>query len=124
MGKNGKVRLSCVQKKILPARTRKILNDCRDGTIKIVPKLEETTDEKCEKCSSPMVIKSGHFSRISSPVPYPGHKTTKAIALGVKCPQPVAVERSRSAHEKGENFYSCGRYRNVSSRSGIEQYCN
>ena len=50
--------------------------------------MELTTDEKCEKCGSPMVVKTGRFGKFIACSAYPECKTTKPLALGVKCPQP------------------------------------
>ena len=61
-----------------------------DGTIKSFPKLEETTDEKCEKCSSPMVVKSGRFGKFLACSAYPECKHEKQLPW-VKCPSLDAV---------------------------------
>jgi DNA topoisomerase-1 len=69
----------------------------------------ETTDEKCQNCGAPMVIKSGRFGRFIACSKYPECKTTKAISIGVKCPDDGGdiVERRT---KKGKLFYSCGNY--------------
>lgn len=81
------------------------------GKIHIVEKQVETTDEKCEKCGNPMVIKHGRFGKFLACSDYPACKTTKPLPLGVKCPEPgcggdLVQKRSR----KGRPFYSCSRY--------------
>jgi DNA topoisomerase-1 len=69
----------------------------------------ETTDEKCQNCGAPMVIKTGRFGRFIACSKYPECKTTKAISIGVKCPDDGGdiVERRT---KKGKLFYSCGNY--------------
>ncbi len=69
----------------------------------------EQTDEICEKCSSPMVLKSGKFGRFLACSKYPECKTTKAISIGIKCPDDGGeiVERRT---KKGKLFFSCANY--------------
>lgn len=67
------------------------------------------TDEKCEKCGAPMVLKTGKFGRFLACSKYPECKNTKAISIGIKCPDDGGdiVERRT---KKGKVFYSCGNY--------------
>ncbi len=69
----------------------------------------QETDEKCEKCGSPMVLKSGRFGRFLACSKYPDCKTTKALSTGIKCPDDGGdiVERRT---KKGKVFFSCGNY--------------
>ncbi|GBD96474.1 MAG TPA: type I DNA topoisomerase [Nitrospirae bacterium] len=69
----------------------------------------QETDEKCEKCGSPMVLKSGRFGRFLACSKYPDCKTTKPISTGIKCPDDGGeiVERMT---KKGKLFFSCGNY--------------
>ncbi len=79
-----------------------------------LPKLEikdEPTDEVCEKCGLPMVIKTGRFGRFISCTGYPECKTTKPILkeTGALCPKDggkVVERRSR----RGRTFYGCANY--------------
>jgi DNA topoisomerase-1 len=74
------------------------------------PKCAET-NEVCEKCGSPMIIKSGRFGKFLACSNYPACKNTKAISLGIKCPQDggdVVERRSK----KGKLFYTCSNYPN------------
>jgi DNA topoisomerase-1 len=110
-GRNGKFLACPGYKEDPPCKNTQNFEKLPDGTVKIVPKLEETTDEKCEKCSSPMVVKSGRFGKFLACSAYPECKTTKAIALGVKCPQPgCGGDLVQKRTKKGRNFYSCSRY--------------
>jgi DNA topoisomerase-1 len=69
----------------------------------------EQTDEKCGKCGSPMVLKSGRFGKFLACSNYPECKTTKALSIGIKCPEDGGdiVERRT---KKGKLFYSCSNY--------------
>jgi DNA topoisomerase I len=67
------------------------------------------TDEKCEKCGSEMVIKSGRFGKFLACSRYPECKTTRPLATGIKCPLDggdVVERRSK----KGKQFWSCSNY--------------
>ena len=73
------------------------------------PSEPQVTDEKCEKCGSPMVFKAGRFGKFLACSNYPECKTTKAIGIGVKCPEDGGdlVERRT---KKGKIFFSCSNY--------------
>ncbi|MFC2075159.1 type I DNA topoisomerase [Bdellovibrionota bacterium] len=80
-----------------------------DGNVEIV-KLE-STDEKCPKCTKPMVIKIGKFGRFLACSGYPECSTTKPISLGIKCPKEKCdgdlVERQS---RRGKVFYGCSKF--------------
>jgi len=67
------------------------------------------TGEKCEKCGSPMVLKSGRFGEFLACSKYPKCKTTKSLSIGIKCPEDGGdiVERKT---KKGKIFFSCSNY--------------
>jgi len=83
------------------------------GKIEVVIEKNEITDEKCPKCSKPMVIRTGRFGRFMACSDYPACKTTKAISIGVACPEQgcngMLVEKRT---KKGKPFYSCSNYPN------------
>lgn len=92
-------------------KNTKQFNKTEAGTIEVVEKEEQTTDEKCEKCGSQMVVKTGRFGTFLACSNYPKCKTTKPLGLGIKCPTEecfgdLVQKRSR----KGRLFYSCSRY--------------
>jgi DNA topoisomerase-1 len=68
-------------------------------------------DEKCEKCGSPMVLKTSRFGRFLACSRYPECKSTRPVSTGVKCPEDGGdvVER---ATRRGKVFYSCSNYPN------------
>jgi len=74
------------------------------------------TDEKCENCGAPMVIKFGRFGEFLACTNYPECKTTKEIAKGAaaengdeitcdKCGKPMTLKRSRFGQ-----FWACTGY--------------
>jgi len=110
-GRNGKFLACPGYKEDPPCKNTQNFEKLPDGTIKIVPKQELTTDQVCEKCGSPMVVKTGRFGKFIACSAYPACKTTKPLTLGVKCPQPgcggdLVQKRTR----KGRSFYACSRY--------------
>ncbi|MBI5056167.1 MAG: type I DNA topoisomerase [Nitrospirae bacterium] len=66
-------------------------------------------DEKCEKCGSPMVLRTGRYGKFISCSKYPECKTTKALSIGVKCPEDGG-EIVEKRTKKGKVFFSCGNY--------------
>jgi DNA topoisomerase-1 len=108
-GRNGTFLACPGYKATPPCKNTQNFERLPDGTIKIVAKQEITTDEKCETCGSPMVVKTGRFGKFLACSAYPHCKTTRAIPLGVKCPQDggdLIQKRSR----KGRTFYACANY--------------
>ncbi|WP_455241671.1 type I DNA topoisomerase [Petrachloros mirabilis] len=110
-GRNGKFLACPGYKDDPPCKNTQNFEKLPDGTIKIVPKQEITTDQVCDKCGSPMVVKTGRFGKFIACSAYPQCKTTKPLALGVKCPQPgcggdLVQKRTR----KGRSFFACSNY--------------
>lgn len=108
-GRNGKFLACPGYKEDPPCRNTQNFEKLPDGTIKIVAKEEPVTDERCEKCGSPMVIKTGRFGKFLACSAYPACKTTKPIPLGVKCPEDGG-ELTQKRTKKGRTFYSCANY--------------
>ena len=84
-------------------------------------KVEEKTDEVCQNCGKPMVIKRGRFGKFIACSGFPECKTTKRIpepSLNIKCPtciisterkdDPGEVVRRRS--KKGRYFFGCSKW--------------
>ena len=108
-GRNGKFLACPGYKEKPPCKSTQNFEKLPDGTIKVIAKVEIVTDQTCEKCGSPMVVKTSRFGRFLACSAYPECKTTKAIPLGVKCPEcggDLAQKRTR----KGRTFYACGNY--------------
>ena len=74
--------------------------------------IEEKSDEICEKCGAPMVIKTGRFGKFLACSGYPKCKTTKPLEqpLGVKCPQCETGQIIERKTRKGKIFYSCNQW--------------
>jgi DNA topoisomerase-1 len=74
--------------------------------------IEEKSDEICEKCGAPMVIKTGRFGKFLACSKYPECKTTKPLEqpLGVKCPQCETGQIIERKTRKGKIFYSCNQW--------------
>ncbi|NJD69447.1 MAG: type I DNA topoisomerase [candidate division NC10 bacterium] len=69
----------------------------------------QPTDEVCEKCGSPMVMREGRYGRFLSCSTYPACKHLKPIPIGVQCPQcgsPLSERRTK----RGRVFYGCTGY--------------
>ncbi|MFH1509381.1 MAG: type I DNA topoisomerase [bacterium] len=59
---------------------------------------QEKTDEKCEKCGKPMIIKLGRFGKFLACTGYPDCKTTK----------PIGEEKVMQEEASGEKCEKCG----------------
>ncbi len=72
----------------------------------------EATDEICDKCGKPMVIKWGRRGRFMSCSAWPECKNAKSISTDVVCPQcktgKLVARRAKSG--KGRSFYGCSTY--------------
>lgn len=81
------------------------------GSVQVVETQVEETDEICEKCGSPMVIKRGRFGNFLACSQYPECKTTKPLKLGIKCPtKDCGGDLVQKRTRKGKTFYSCSNY--------------
>jgi len=75
---------------------------------------DEPTDEVCEKCGRPMVIKLGKFGRFLACTGFPECRNARPllIKIGIKCPQchegDVVEKRTRKGRQR--IFYGCSRY--------------
>ncbi|MCK5476254.1 MAG: type I DNA topoisomerase, partial [Candidatus Pacebacteria bacterium] len=100
---------------------------------------EEKTDEKCEKCNSPMIIKLGRFGKFMACSNYPECKNTKQIndrgeieepettnELCGKCGKPMAVKRGRFGTFLGCTGYpECKTIKSIAKSTGTKcPQCN
>ena len=77
-------------------------------------KTDEETNEKCDKCDKPMVIKYGRFGRFMACSGFPDCKNTKTIkkdkAIGMQCPDckdgEIIIKRTKTRR----TFYGCSEY--------------
>ena len=77
-------------------------------------KIEEPTDEICEKCESPMVIKTGRYGKFIACTGFPECRNTKRIVetTGVPCPRCGEDLIQRKSRNRGRPFYGCSGYPN------------
>ncbi len=82
--------------------------------IQTVKKVAEPTDEICDKCGKPMVIKWGRRGRFMSCSAWPECKNAKSISTDVVCPQcktgKLVARRAKSG--RGRPFFGCTAYPN------------
>ncbi len=76
--------------------------------VKIEP---EPTDEVCEKCGRPMVIRMGRFGKFMGCSGFPECRNAKPILkkIGVACPECGADIVERQTRQR-RTFYGCSRY--------------
>lgn len=79
---------------------------------------EETTDEICDVCGNPMVVKNGRYGKFLACSTYPQCTNTKPYRqkIGVTCPLDggqIVVLRTR----RGRTFYGCSNYPKCEFRS-------
>jgi len=68
------------------------------------------TEEVCELCGRPMVIKWGRKGKFLSCSGYPECKYSKSITSGVKCPEPDCGGELIQRRSKRGFFYGCSNY--------------
>jgi len=88
---------------------------------------DEPTDETCEKCARPMVIKSGRYGRFMACSGYPECRNTKPllVKIGVKCPK-CSGEIVEKQSRKKRVFYGCANYPScgfATSNKPLPQLC-
>jgi len=77
---------------------------------------EEKTDEVCEKCGKPMVVKHGRFGQFLACSGFPDCKNAKNLKqnepkdVGVECPECHKGKILERRTRKRKIFYSCSRY--------------
>ena len=73
---------------------------------------EEKSDEICEKCNKPMIIKMGRYGKFLACSGFPECKNTKPIEklLGVRCSKCIEGEMVERITKKGKIFYGCNQF--------------
>jgi DNA topoisomerase-1 len=83
-----------------------------DGNIEIAK--EETTNEVCDECGRPMLIRFGRFGKFLGCSGYPECKTVRSmvrpVPTGITCPDCREGEIMEKRSRRGKTFFSCGRY--------------
>ncbi len=77
-----------------------------------IKKITIATDEVCEDCGKPMVIKWGRRGKFLSCSDFPKCKNARSITTGVKCPNPGCGGElvERRSRKRGTRFYGCSSY--------------
>ncbi len=87
-----------------------------DETGEIEVAKAETTDEVCDKCGKPMLVRFGRYGKFLGCSGYPECKTimpmVKPKSLGIACPDCGEGEILEKRSRRGKIFYSCNRYPN------------
>jgi DNA topoisomerase I len=91
-------------------------------------KLEEETDEVCENCGRPMVIKIGRFGRFIACTGFPECRNTKPLLqkTGASCPRCGGDIVERRSRGKRRPFYGCSNYPDcdfISNRRPVAEPC-
>jgi DNA topoisomerase-1 len=94
---------------------------------------EEKTDEICDKCGSPMIIKLGRFGKFMACTNYPTCKTTKPMGeekklieefsdeVCDKCGKPMMVKRGRFGAFLGCSGYpECKNIKSIAKSTGVK----
>lgn len=69
-----------------------------------------TTEDKCDKCGSPMIIKWGKKGKFLSCSNYPQCKNSKSISSGVVCPETGCGGYLVERHSRRGFFFGCSNY--------------
>ncbi|MDD5045185.1 MAG: topoisomerase DNA-binding C4 zinc finger domain-containing protein, partial [Candidatus Omnitrophica bacterium] len=69
-----------------------------------------TTDEICDKCGKPMIIKWGRKGKFLSCSDYPTCKNAKSISTGVTCPEPGCGGYLIERRSKRGFFFGCSNF--------------
>jgi DNA topoisomerase-1 len=83
-----------------------------EKTMEKVKIRDEPTDEVCDKCGAPMVIKLGRFGKFMACSAFPDCRNSKPLLtrIGVECPTCHQGEIVERRSKKGRKFYGCERY--------------
>ena len=85
--------------------------------MKSIKKEGVKTDEICELCGKPMIIKWGRRGKFLSCSDFPKCRFAKSITTGVKCPDPGCEGELIERRSKRGNFYGCTKYPNCTYTS-------
>jgi DNA topoisomerase-1 len=83
-----------------------------ERTMERVRIKDEPSDEVCEKCGRPMVIKLGRFGKFLACSGFPECRNSKPLLqrIGVECPTCHQGEIVERRSKKGRAFFGCERY--------------
>jgi len=69
-----------------------------------------TTEEFCDKCGKPLIVKWGRKGKFLSCSAYPDCKNSKSITTGVKCPEPECGGELIERRSRRGFFYGCSNF--------------
>ncbi|MFH1198772.1 MAG: type I DNA topoisomerase [Candidatus Omnitrophota bacterium] len=69
-----------------------------------------TTDQVCDKCGKPLIVKWGRKGKFLSCSAYPDCKNSKSITSGVKCPSPDCGGELIERRSRRGFFYGCSKF--------------
>ncbi len=83
-----------------------------ERTMERVRLKDEPSDETCEKCGRPMVIKLGKFGKFLACSGFPDCRNARPLLqrIGVECPTCHEGEIVERRSKKGRAFFGCERY--------------
>ncbi len=83
-----------------------------ERTMERVRLKDEPSDETCEKCGRPMVIKLGRFGKFLACSGFPECRNSRPLLqrIGVPCPSCHQGEIVERRSKKGRAFFGCERY--------------
>jgi DNA topoisomerase-1 len=76
-----------------------------------------TTDQVCDKCGKPLIVKWGRRGKFLSCSGFPECKNSKSITSGVKCPIENCGGELIERHSKRGFFYGCSNFPNCTFTS-------
>jgi DNA topoisomerase-1 len=76
-----------------------------------------TTDQLCDKCGKPLIVKWGRRGKFLSCSAFPECKNSKSITSGVKCPTENCTGELIERHSKRGFFYGCSNFPNCTFTS-------
>jgi len=98
--------------------TGNYLRDEKGNFQLIEPPPDQVSDQICEKCGKPMVIKTGRYGQFLACSGYPDCKNARSMSsngqgedTGVNCPEPgCSGKLVQKSSKRGKIFYGCNRY--------------
>ena len=80
------------------------------GHIRTVERQENPTDEVCEKCGKPMLLKNGRYGNFLACSGYPKCRNTRPVSSGIACPREGCGGSLVARMSRRGRFYGCSKY--------------
>ncbi len=80
------------------------------GQIHAVETKEHVTEEVCEKCGKPMLLKHGRYGNFLACSGYPKCKSTRPVSSGINCPREGCGGHLVERMSRRGKFYGCSKY--------------